>query len=174
MTLGLKPLRLIPVPQGQSIVTARSEVVCSAVLGSCIAICLHDPVREMGGMAHFLLPGTDPAGTSSISYGTHAIESLLDTMGYTGMRHLKLDVSLIGGADLVPGMRRFGEANSRFANDILREKGLAAGFIDVGGAAGRRIRFSPSTGVLNVRMVDQNGRHDTPKATACPENRLMP
>lgn len=48
--------RRIHVGQGEHLVTSDPNVVLSTVLGSCVAMCLRDPVAGVGGMNHFLLP----------------------------------------------------------------------------------------------------------------------
>ena len=61
--LSLAPTTRLTVMQGQVRVSAGPRVELTTVLGSCVATCLYDPVVEVGGMNHFLLP--DPARDSS-------------------------------------------------------------------------------------------------------------
>ena len=35
---------------------ATADEVISTLLGSCVAACIYDPLRGIGGMNHFLLP----------------------------------------------------------------------------------------------------------------------
>lgn len=44
--------------QGEYKVIKDPDVVLTTILGSCVAACMRDPVAGVGGMNHFLLPGT--------------------------------------------------------------------------------------------------------------------
>ena len=35
---------------------SQEPMIIKTLLGSCIAVCLHDPVAHVGGMNHFMLP----------------------------------------------------------------------------------------------------------------------
>ena len=48
--------KVISVIQGEYAVSDDRSVVMSTVLGSCIAACLYETERGIGGMNHFLLP----------------------------------------------------------------------------------------------------------------------
>ena len=50
-------LTRINIVQGEYTISKNPEMVISAVLGSCVAACVYDPVTHVGGMNHFLLPG---------------------------------------------------------------------------------------------------------------------
>ena len=45
--------------QGEYKVSDDPRVVFSTILGSCVGACIRDPVRGVGGMNHFLLPGPE-------------------------------------------------------------------------------------------------------------------
>ena len=49
----------IHVGQGEHHVTDDPSVMLTTILGSCVALCLRDPVTRVGGMNHFLLPEGD-------------------------------------------------------------------------------------------------------------------
>ena len=42
---------------GRRAVVADPDLALTTLLGSCVAACLRDPERRVGGMNHFLLPG---------------------------------------------------------------------------------------------------------------------
>jgi hypothetical protein len=69
----------------------RGEEAISTVLGSCISACVRDPVRNVGGMNHFMLPEDastgpnnwlDPAIGLATRYGSYAMESLINDLLY--------------------------------------------------------------------------------------------
>jgi chemotaxis protein CheD len=53
-----KPHRKVHIVQGEFFVTDDPSVVVATLLSSCVAACVRDPVAGVGGMNHFLLPGT--------------------------------------------------------------------------------------------------------------------
>ena len=71
---------IINVIQGEFRVSKRPEDVITTILGSCVSACIYDPVRRIGGMNHFLLPGTDPRERQNIKYGAYAMEQLINAL----------------------------------------------------------------------------------------------
>src|SRR5258706_10049652 len=78
-------------PPGQ-IFLVPGAVHCSAapglvttVLGSCVGVCLWDPLRRVGGMNHYVLP-LSPADDRTPRYGDVAIERLIEAMARLGCR----------------------------------------------------------------------------------------
>ena len=61
-------LRKIHVIQGQFHVAEGEDVVLTTILGSCVAASIRDPVLGIGGMNHFLLPGS--TGDEGLRYGS--------------------------------------------------------------------------------------------------------
>ena len=67
----------VHVVQGEHYVTGDPEVTLTTILGSCVAVCLWDPERGVGGMNHFLLPeGCIDRGHSGQVFG-----DMVDTSG---------------------------------------------------------------------------------------------
>src|SRR6185295_13180935 len=53
----LSGVRRVVIGIGEFAVSNRpGDVIVTHALGSCIAVCLYDPVTSVGGMLHFLLP----------------------------------------------------------------------------------------------------------------------
>ncbi len=132
--------------QGQFYVSDKPGEVIATVLGSCVAACLHDPVTRVGGMNHFLLPGTDPKASRNIKYGAHSMEQLINAMLRLGAQRNRIEVQLFGGAKVVKGLSNIGDQNAKFACDFTRNEGFRLTYQDLGGGSGRRLRFSPTTG----------------------------
>src|ERR1035437_4906834 len=100
----------------QSIVVGLGEVMVSndpalllvcVGLGSCIALCLHDRIAKVAGLAHMVLPSRRPGDETSpaskfVDSGTAA---LLQKMVKTGAMRSRLLVKIVGGARIlaIPG-----------------------------------------------------------------------
>ncbi len=52
----------------------------TVIVGSCVAVCLWDPILRNGGVTHYILAQWDGAGTVVSRYGDIAIEMLVDKM----------------------------------------------------------------------------------------------
>ncbi|MEM7722413.1 MAG: chemotaxis protein CheD [Pseudomonadota bacterium] len=136
--------------QGEFFITDDPTVVVSTLLGSCVAACFRDPMLGIGGMNHFLLPGHDPGVSTSIRYGAHAMEQLINGLLRRGAQRHRLEVWLLGGANVLNGMTRIGDANARFAQDFALEEGFRTRGTDLGGRLGRKVRFHPVSGKVEV------------------------
>lgn len=149
--------RRVNVLQGEHVVSADPAVVLTTILGSCVAACLYDPVRRIGGMNHFLLatPGagqrTDPRDAER--YGSFAMESLINDLIKRGSRRHDLRAHLYGGATMHQGMADIGQENGRFAVDFLTRDGIVIARTDLGGGQARRVDFCAALGRARSRLT---------------------
>ena len=130
--------RRVNIVQGEYHTTADPEVVLTTILGSCVAACLHDPVARLGGMNHFLLPGSDSA-----EHGVHAMELLVNDMLKRGARRDRLEAKLFGGARMLSGLTDVGTLNADFAERFTRRERITVTGGSLRGDRGRRIQFWP-------------------------------
>lgn len=127
------------------------DIVISTVLGSCVAACLWDRERRIGGMNHFMLPGeggdNDPAGLAG-RYGVFAMEQLINELVKRGSRKAALEAKVFGGGQVLPGMNALdvGSRNAQFVEDFLRAEGIRITARDLRDVHPRRVAFFPATG----------------------------
>jgi len=139
------------VQPGEFAVTAEPDHLLGTLLGSCVAACICDPTRGIGGLNHFLLPSTGYAGQTSAPeasrYGVYAMEMLINALLKSGADKNRLRAKLFGGANLISANTRdsVGERNQKFALDFLECEGIPVIAEDFGGNHARRIFFRPST-----------------------------
>ncbi len=149
----LKPRVSIPI--GECAV-ARSPVILSTLLGSCVAACLYDPAAGVIGMNHFLLPANRLQDSASVGaslpgrYGIFAMEILLNRLFKAGAKKAGLRAKIFGGASLLtqygPGPASVvGDANVRFIRAFLSEEAIPVVSEDLGGSRGRMIYFHSDT-----------------------------
>jgi chemotaxis protein CheD len=147
----------ISIIQGEFCVAGEPEVLIGTLLGSCIAICLHDAVARVGGMNHFLLgePGSHDRvqGTDLTRYGVHAMELLVNEMMKRGAIRSRLRAHLYGGANIVAGLGQIGSSNAAFARKFIVTEGIAVGHTDLGGNQARRVEFLPFLGKVRSWAV---------------------
>lgn len=149
----------IAIVQGENAVVTRPNVVITTLLGSCVAVCLHDAQARIGGMNHFLLGEPDPAhqvrAEDMHRYGVHAMELLINAMMKKGAARERLRAHVYGGATIIAAFGGIGSANSDFALRFLATEGIPVGRVDVGGTLPRKIEFIPWEGRARSTAVEQ-------------------
>jgi len=149
------------VVQGDFVVSNDANAEFTTVLGSCVAVCLHDPVARVGGMNHFLLPEPSPGDSATTKvlsagrFGTESIPALLRMIEKRGGDPARLRARIYGGAESPGRQHQVGQMNSAVARAELARRGIVVVAEDVGGRTARRVDFSPSTGVTRVTVVDK-------------------
>ena len=124
----------------------------TTVVGSGAAVCVYDPVRGVGGMAHFLLPESGGAPPAT-RYGDVAMKSLLEELGKLGGRHYR--ATLYGGSapPIASESGHLGDRNVQAALGFLALRGIPVLERDVGGTGARKIVFDVSEGAVQVTHV---------------------
>ncbi|MDI7863379.1 chemoreceptor glutamine deamidase CheD [Rhizobiaceae bacterium n13] len=135
--------------QGEYKVVSDPDVVLSTILGSCVAACLRDPVAGVGGMNHFLLPGSVnslASGGDATRYGVHLMELLINGLLKRGARRDRLEAKVFGGAKTISTFSNVGEQNAAFAMQFLKDEGIPVVSSSVGGEHGRKLEYWPISG----------------------------
>lgn len=146
--------RLTTVVQGEFRVSDDPEEEFSTILGSCVAVCLHDPVLRMGGMNHFLLPfGDDRGEDRPVRYGLFAMELLINALMKKGASKARLQAKIFGGAKIVSELRNVGASNATFAREFLQTERIECLAQHVGGTNTRRVIFCPATGAARMMLI---------------------
>jgi len=126
----------------------------TTVLGSCVAVCLWDPLRGIGGINHYLLPFWNGEGLPTPRYGNIAIDMLLERMLTLGAGRSSLQAKIFGGAAMWEnsnGLLAVGERNIALARTLLERHRIPVVSADLGGDAGRKIIFDTATGSVLLR-----------------------
>ena len=141
--------------------TARApEILLTAGLGSCIGICIHDPILKLGGMAHIMLPTANGSlGGNPAKYADTALELLLKEISGMGAIKSRLKAKIAGGAQMFsfpgkPPILKIGDRNAEAVEQELKKKGIPLLVKDVGGNFGRTIHFDVGTGELRIRTIN--------------------
>ncbi len=144
-------------------VTSSTPCSISTILGSCVAVCVWDEEKGVGGMNHFLLPHFAGQGASSARFGNVAIEQLLERLERTGARRTFMRAKIFGGATVVEALRgvggSLGRSNVELARKLLAHAGIQVVAEDVEGASGRKLIFRTDDGSALVRLL-AGVRHD--------------
>jgi chemotaxis protein CheD len=143
---------------GQMTVSAEPVTVMT-ILGSCVAVCLWDSVRRVGGMVHYLLPRWEPhSGFKTPRYGDIAIESLLEKMKALNCRTTVMQARVFGGGCVLkafrnPGKGHLGERNAEIAHQLLEQYRIPLIECDTLGNTTRKVTFHTETGIAKVTRI---------------------
>lgn len=129
------------------------------VLGSCVSVCLRDPISGVRGMNHFLLPNDDGARSSILSesarYGSYAMEILVNHMLKLGAKRHSLEAKVFGGGNVMKGfmLNNVGERNVEFTFDYLEREQIPVLAKDVLNDYPRKVYFLPNEGVVKIKKI---------------------
>ena len=139
---------------GGQVTVASEPTAITTVLGSCVAVCLYDPVARLGGMNHFLLPHHVERERSA-RFGTVAVPQLVDALLAAGARRPALKAKVFGGSSVLNAFRHrnLGDENVTLALRLLEEAGVELVEKDVGGSRGRKLIFHTDDGTAWVRAL---------------------
>jgi chemotaxis protein CheD len=129
------------------------EYEISTVLGSCVAVCLFDPVFRRGGMNHMMLPYWNGEGLATPKYGNIAMERLFAKVLAIGCRRESLVAKVFGGANVSgTGLEAYmiGDRNITLAFQMLEEFRIPVVAKDLGGRIGRKVIMNSYTGTVLV------------------------
>lgn len=138
---------------------SKEPMVVYTVLGSCISVCVLDPVLRIGGMNHFMLPAPknsqhDSWGESA-RYGSFAMELLINEILKRGGQKKRLVVKIFGGANLFKKMGDVGLNNTKWAIDYLKMEGLRLINSDIGDVYPRKIYYFTETGQVLMKKIER-------------------
>ena len=136
---------------GQLYVAAHAALV-STILGSCVAVCLWDPVARVAGINHFLLPsGKGPR------YASDAMGQLLEEMISRGAFVARMVAKVFGGACVIPNFtgprKAIGAQNAEAALQFLAAHSIPVRAEQTGGGRGRKLLFHTGTGHAYVKDI---------------------
>lgn len=138
---------------------SRTPHLVTTILGSCIAVCVYDPVIKVGGINHFMLPLWNGQGLASPKYGNIAIERLLEKMLSLGCSKNNLQAKVFGGGEVIQtSVTQFniGARNIKLAMEMLDELKIPVIGQSVGGKLGRKILFNTETFEVKQKYIQKS------------------
>ena len=146
--------------EGGFCVLSRSEHVIMTTLGSCISVCMFDPVIKVGGMNHFLLPEerhSERKNNFCMRYGNNAMEKLLNEILKRGGQKDRIMLKAFGAGNVLSINANIGEKNQDFLKKYISDEGMRLETCDLGGDLPRRVAFFPATGKAFVKLLRRAG-----------------
>ncbi len=139
---------------------SRSEDLVAYSLGSCIGICLWDPIAKVAAMSHVVLPTAPANGPVTLpgKFGDTAVPAMLDALAKAGAQKFRLQCKIAGGAAVLAlggggSLPKIGERNVEAVKSALARVNIRILGEQTGGNMGRTVRLEPSSGRVLVRTV---------------------
>ncbi|HIJ91364.1 MAG: chemotaxis protein CheD [Desulfobulbaceae bacterium] len=160
LVLSYPDLPIIYLTPGKLLITDQPTIV-STILGSCVALCLHNEKLQVGAICHGMLPRqTKQPMAGHFPYLDTAVAHMFKTMSNRfGLAPSELTVKLFGGASVlqtaITGANglAIGRQNISAALEALARLGLTPVVQKTGGAEGYKIFFNTGTGEVFVRHI---------------------
>jgi chemotaxis protein CheD len=135
--------------------SAADDMLVSLALGSCIGVTMVDRRRGIAGLAHVMLPES-PAGTGDLGrFADTAVPELLRRVLSLGALRPRLEVSIVGGAQMFAFTSEggVGQRNEAAVRAALQAERLRIQAADTGGSSGRTVRVDVATGDVFVKAA---------------------
>ncbi|SHJ91263.1 chemotaxis protein CheD [Paramaledivibacter caminithermalis] len=140
--------------------TFSPKILTTLGLGSCVGICLYDPVKKVAGMAHIMLPDSKNIRNNSnlFKFADTGIDALIDEMVKKGASKYRLISKIAGGSQMFSfasknDIMKIGERNVIAVKKILNDYNIPIKAQDTGGNYGRTIEFHSIDGKLLVKTI---------------------
>jgi len=147
---------------GDCKVTDNPEsVLVTYALGSCVAVMIHDPVAQVGGLLHFMLPESgidkEKAQSRPFMFADTGIPMLFHSAYSKGAEKRRLTVSVAGGAQMMDeeGVFNIGKRNCLAMRKIFWKAGVILKAEDVGGTMSRTVRLEVGTGRVSLHNAGE-------------------
>ncbi|MBB6443866.1 chemotaxis protein CheD [Bacillus benzoevorans] len=146
-------------------IVSSPDLIRTSGLGSCVGVVIYDKSRELGGLAHVMLPDSSLSknSTSALNlakFADTAVKELVLRLLQQGARKEVLKAKIAGGAQMFQftsnsDMMRIGPRNVEAVKKQLLSLRISLVGEDTGGNSGRTIEFNPKSGVLSIRTVNK-------------------
>lgn len=134
-------------------------------IGSCVGVCLFDPIAKVTGFAHVMLPASfaDHEPESPGKFADTAIPALIAAMEERGADPTRIVAAIGGGAQMFRILGEgesldLGPRNLQAVEEQLEKYGIACLAADTGGNLGRSLTFASDTGAVFVKANSKEDR----------------
>jgi len=144
---------------------ASGDLLVTYALGSCVGICLYDPIRKIAGLSHIMLPTIKDFTDSRMAaqqgkYADTAIELLLRRMVAAGASNIRMRAKIAGGAQMFANINNtnlagIGERNVASVKAELVRLRIPIIAEDTGKDYGRTLYFGSNDGIMKVKSVNK-------------------
>jgi len=133
-------------------------------LGSCIGLAVYDPVAGVGGLLHYMLPGSDldpeKAKENPLMFADTGIPHLFKACYKLGAEKKRMVCKVAGGSQIMDASGTFniGKRNYTALRKIFWRNNVLVDAEDVGGACNRTMWLEIATGALKLKVSGKGFR----------------
>jgi chemotaxis protein CheD len=146
---------------GDMKVGVSGDVVVTHALGSCLGLMVHDPVAQVGGLLHAMLPlskiNPQKAEANPFMFVDLGVVRLFKEVYSLGGKKSRLVVKAAGCGSPIGNneMFKIGERNYTVLKKLLWKNSILLDSEDVGGTVSRTVHFYVSTGKTVIKSGQQ-------------------
>lgn len=132
--------------------------ISTYALGSCIGVVAYDPLANVGGMLHFMLPDSTLTPEKAISqpsmFADTGLTALLRTLMNFKAEKRRLRILIAGGANVLSGndIFKIGERNIVAIKNSLNRERIPIRAEEIGGLNNRTLHFQIKTGAIQIKL----------------------
>jgi chemotaxis protein CheD len=154
---------------GKYYVTA-GQMVLETLVGSCVAICIHNRKNHFSAMNHFLLSyHPNPPASEVGRYGNSATDYIIRALFKNDPTASHYDAQIFGGAAVFSKNQDsadVGRNNIEIALEMLDDYRIRVIRKEIGGTRGRRIKFDTMKNFVECRFTGDIPRKKAASARA--------
>lgn len=152
---------MVEIFPGEYYATKNRDLILTTLLGSCVSVCLFDPVNQITGLNHIMISTETRFSQNDFSkdtrYGIHAMEMLINKMLKLGADRRYIQAKVFGGGKVLnTGSHSIAYNNINFALDYLKEESFDVLSRDTGGYHGRKIYLLSKNFKIYLRRIVMN------------------
>lgn len=153
---GARPRRVVGIAD-MAISSSPDDLILTYALGSCLGVCVWDPVVKVGGMLHFMLPqasvSPEKAAKNPLVFADTGVPKLFLGSYALGAKKERLVVVVAGGASFnVPedDDSAIGQRNIAMLRKLMWKNGVLLKKHELGGTEPRNLSLDVGSGEVTV------------------------
>lgn len=138
------------------------DVLVTYALGSCVGICIFDPIQKIGGLSHIMLPSSKltTGASTPMRFADTAVVMLVKQLEALGAMPRRLQAKIAGGAQMFAAitnssLANIGDRNVEAVKLALGQLRIPIIAEDTGKNYGRTLHFSPSDCVMRITSANK-------------------
>ncbi len=155
--------KLITVGISDLNIARNGDELITYALGSCVGICLYDPILRIAGLSHILLPlstGYSLIGNQSYKFADSAIPLLIEKMERQGAHRYRMKAKIAGGAQMFASINNsdlanIGQRNIEAVKAVLYSMNIPLIAEHTGKNYGRTQKFSSDSGLMTIKSINR-------------------
>ena len=139
-----------------------SQVISTYALGSCIGVIAYDPIAEVGGILHFMLPDSTLSSEKAQSRPTMfcdvGMNACLSEFESMRSKLVNMKIMIAGGASVIgkSDFFKIGSRNQEAIHAYLGKVNLKAQIQDLGGLNNRTVHLNMKDGTVKMKTPTAN------------------